>query len=120
VAYLVIGRTFAWPAAHVQAWRVAAWLASGAVFAAHIAYEHFRRGHSPRAAAWHVALGVAVGGFTLAVAGAIYSLSTTSTSWRSWLLALVAWPLITAVPAFLVALASCAVLARVRRSRGSQ
>jgi hypothetical protein len=65
--------------------------------------------------AWHTALGVALGGFGLAVAGAIYSLSTTTANWTAWLLALIAWPLVTAVPAFLVALVAGAVLTRLGR-----
>src|SRR5262249_56036550 len=36
-------------------WRLAAWAVSVAVFAAHIGYEHFRLGDSPRALALHSA-----------------------------------------------------------------
>ena len=116
VVYFLIGRVFALPADHVQAWRLAAWVVSGGVYAAHIGYERFRLRNSPRLAAAHVALAVAIGAVGLAVAGMIHSLSTTSAIRPAWLLALVIWPAVTAVPAFLVALVAGAVLARLRRS----
>jgi len=89
VAYFVIGRVFAVPTDHVQAWRLAAWAISGVVYAAHIWYEHFRLRNSPRLAAAHVAVAVAIGGFGLAVAGMIHSLSSGSAIRPAWLLAIV-------------------------------
>ena len=115
LAYFLVGRGFAAPASHVRVWRLAAWLVSGALFAAHIAYEHFRLRHAPRSTALHAALAVALGAFGLAVAGALHALLTTSTLRLSWLLAFVVWPLATAVPAFLVALVAGAVLAHLPR-----
>ena len=115
LAYFLVGRGFAAPASHVRVWRLAAWLVSGALFAAHIAYEHFRLRHAPRSTALHAALAVALGAFGLAVAGALHALLTTSTLRLSWLLAFVVWPLATAVPAFLVALVAGVVLARLPR-----
>jgi lysylphosphatidylglycerol synthetase-like protein (DUF2156 family) len=112
-AYFLIGRLFALPTDHVQAWRIAAWLVSGAAYAAHIWYEHFRLRNSPRLTAVHVAVAVAIGAFGLAVAGMIHSLSTASAIRPAWLLALVIWPAVTAVPAFLGALVAGAVLARL-------
>ena len=50
-------------------WRLAAWPASAAAFAAHVAHEHFRRRNPPRATAWHTALAVALGAFALAAVG---------------------------------------------------
>jgi purine-cytosine permease-like protein len=50
-------------------WRLAAWLASAAAFAAHIGYEHFRRRNPPRATAWHTPLAFALGAFALAAVG---------------------------------------------------
>jgi hypothetical protein len=119
--YLVVGRVFGAPSSHVRMWRLAAWVVSGAAFAAHIGYEHFRLRHSPRTTALHAALAVALGAFALAVAGGIHSLLTASTiRLFSWLLALVAWPLVTGVPAFLVALVASSVLARLSRgTRGA-
>jgi hypothetical protein len=116
IAYLIIGRVFAWPTDHVRAWRLAAWVVSGAVFATHIGYEQLRWRHSPLTTALHASLAVAIGAFGLAVAGALNSLRATSAIQPLWLLALVAWPAATALPAFLVALVASAVLARLPRS----
>lgn len=91
-------------------------MASGVAFAAHIAYEHFELRNPPRVAASHAAFAVAVGALGLAVAGMIHSLWAGTPLRLAWLLALVAWPAITAVPAFLVALAASALLARLPRS----
>lgn len=113
--YLLIGRVFALPADEVRAWRLAAWVISGIAYGAHIWYEHFRLRNSPRLAAFHVAVGVAIGAFGLAVAGMIYSLSTVSTIRPGWLLALVLWPAVTAVPAFLGAVVAGSVLWRLTR-----
>lgn len=116
VAYFLIGRVFAVPANNVRAWRLAAWLVSGVAYAAHIAHEHFRLRNAPRVVALHAAAAVAIGAIALAVAGMIHSLSTTAAIRPAWLLALVVWPAVTAVPAFLVALVAAAVLARLPRS----
>jgi hypothetical protein len=113
--YFLVGRVFAAPTSHVHAWRLAAWLVSGAAYAAHIAYEHFRLRSSPRVTALHVAMGVAIGAFALAVAGMIHSLSAASSIRPAWLLALVVWPAATAVPAFLGALMAGAILQRTAR-----
>lgn len=116
VAYFLIGRVFAVPANNVRAWRLAAWLVSGVAYAAHIGHEHFRLRNAPRVVALHAAAAVAIGAIALAVAGMIHSLSTTAAIRPAWLLALVVWPAVTAVPAFLVALVAAAVLARLPRS----
>lgn len=116
VAYFLVGRLFALPADHVHAWRLAAWIVCGAAYAAHIGYEHFRLRHPPRALAWHAAVGVAIGAFALAVAGMMHALQTGLATRTLWLLALVLWPAITAVPAFLVALAVAVVLGHRTRS----
>ena len=86
--YLFVGRVFALPADHARAWRLAA---------------------------WHVAVAVAIGAFSLAIAGMIHSLSRDASIWAKWLIALIAWPAITAIPAYLVALAAGAVFARAPR-----
>lgn len=98
------------------AWRLAAWLVSAAAFAAQIWYEHFRLRSSPRALAWHASLAAAAGAFGLAVAANIHAL-VTAAAWRPVHgIALVAWPVGTAVPAFVVALVAAAALARTRRA----
>jgi hypothetical protein len=78
--YLVAGITFAalagWaPSPQMRvAWRLAAWLTSGAAFAAHVGYEHFRLRTLPLATASHAAAAVAVGAFALAVAANVHAL----------------------------------------------
>jgi hypothetical protein len=114
--YLLVGRLFAAPTTHVHAWRLAAWAVSAGAFAAHILYEHFRLRSSTRATALHAAVAVAIGAFGLAVVGMIHSMSTASGIRPAWRLALVVWPAVTAVPAFLVALVAAAVLTRLHRS----
>lgn len=113
--YLVVGITFA-----ELGWRLPAWLVSAAAFAAHIGYEHFRLRNSPRPAAFHASAAAALGAFGLAVAANIHELWTNPGNHRPLLLlALVLWPVLTVLPAFMVALAAAARLARWRpRVRG--
>ena len=113
LGYALVGILFAVPSSHAQAWRLAAWVVSAIGFASHIAHEHFRLRNSPGWAALHVALAVALGAFGLAVGANIHSLSIASTNQhrRLLLLALGIWPVITALPAFLVALGINVVLA---------
>jgi hypothetical protein len=115
VVYCVVGIAFALPPDHVRVWRLAAWVISAAVYAAHIGFERFRLGNSPRAAAFHTALAVAVGAFGLAVAANIHEGWVASSYRRSLALALVAWPALTAVPAFVVAWVAAGALARIQR-----
>lgn len=116
VVYFVIGRLFALPTDNVHVWRLAAWLVSGVAYAAHIAHEQFRLRNPPRLAALHAALAAAIGAIALAVAGMIHSLSTPSGMRPAWLLALIVWPAVTAIPAFLGALVATTVLTRFSRS----
>jgi hypothetical protein len=118
--YALVGIVFAWPVEHARAWRLAAWVVSAVAYAAHIGYEHFRLHHRPPRAALHVALAVALGAFGLAVGANLHSLSVPSTAGhrRLLLIALAAWPAITAVPAFLVALALATILSRARLGIG--
>ncbi len=115
VAYVVIGVVSSSLARsadgdQMRLWRLAAWVASAAVAAAQIWYEHYRVGSSPRPTALRAAGAVALGAFGLALAANIHWLLAAARGQRSPLLALVAWPVITAVPAFLGALAVAAVL----------
>lgn len=113
--YGVIGILFALPSNQARIWRLAAWVASAAVYAAHIGYEQFRLRNSTRATALHTALAVAIGALGLAVAANIHEVSVASSYRRSLAFALVAWPILTAVPAFIVALVVTAVIVRMRR-----
>jgi len=118
VVYSVVGVVFALPSSHVRGWRLAAWVVSAVVAAAHIGYEHFRLNNSARATALHASMAVALGAFLLAFAATVHALMIPSQApyWR-FLLALVLWPIITALPAFLGALAVAAVLARLSTKR---
>src|SRR5436190_17123202 len=89
VLYCVIGIVFALPSNQVRMWRLAAWVVSAAVYAAHIGYEHFRLGNRPRATALHAALAVAVGAFGLAVAANFHEVWAAPSYRRSLALALV-------------------------------
>ena len=112
VLYFLIGRIFTLPVEPVRLWRMAAWAISGAVFGVHVAYEHARVRSAARAAALHAALAVAIGAFGLAVAGMVRDAVTHSAFRPTWLVALVAWPALLAVPAFVVALVIATLLAR--------
>ena len=87
-------------------WRLAAWVVCAAAYGVHLAYEHFGRRNSPRATALHAAAAVALGAFGLAVAAALHRTFSAGAgaNFRLYALALVAWPLVTALPAFVVAL----------------
>ena len=88
----------------------------GVAFAIHIGLEHFRFRNSPLRTALHAAMAVAIGAVGLAAAANIHSLKTGTGNQRLLALALVIWPLITGVPAFIVALIAAGGLARLRRN----
>ena len=127
VVYFVVGAGFAAlanPSGSDQVrfrWRLAAWVISAGVYAAHIGYEHFRLNNSPWATALHAAIAVALGGLLLAVAATVHKMMVPSHNpyWR-FLVALAVWPIITGLPAFLVALAAAAVLAGLSRKRSAK
>ena len=119
--YLVTGITFA-ALAHGAGsnqmrvtWRLAAWVISAAAFATHIGYEHVRLRSSPATVALHASLAVAMGAFALAVAAMLHAQAVSGLQ-HSHALALVLWPAVTALPAFVVALAAAAGLALTRRT----
>jgi hypothetical protein len=116
IFYALVGILFAVPTTHAKAWRWAAWVVSGLAYGGHIVHERIRLGSAPVVAAWHVALGAAVGAFGLAVGANVHSLLVESTSeqHRLLLLSLVLFPVLTAVPAFVVAFVAAVVLGRMR------
>jgi len=114
--YCITGIVLALPSNQVRTWRLAAWVISAVVYTAHIAYEQVRLANPSRATALHTALAAAIGAFGLAVAANVHEVWVGSSYRRSLALALVAWPALTAIPAFLVALLVTAALARIRRS----
>ncbi|HEY8833266.1 MAG TPA: hypothetical protein VIM21_12255 [Gemmatimonadaceae bacterium] len=96
-----------------EVWRLAAWVVSAVAFAAHIYYEHVRLRSFPRTTAWHTALAVGLAGFGLAVSAALHGHATNH---PFPLFALAIWPVMTALPAFVVALLVAVVLSRGRRT----
>ena len=126
VLYFVVGVLFGELSASATSrrafftWRFAAWVVSAAVYGAHIAFEHFKLRNSPRALATHTAVAVGLGAFLLAVAATVHAF-TVPTHAPYWLfaVALVAWPLITAVPALLVAFVIGLMLTRLAPQNNS-
>jgi hypothetical protein len=121
--YFAVGILFgelAGRAASVQirvAWRWGAWLVSAAIFGGHILYEHIRQRSSPRITALYVSMAAAVGAFGLAVAANVHAYVASAREHATALgLSLVIWPVMTLLPAFVVALLATLLLARVRRS----
>lgn len=99
-----------------ETWNRLGFLASAFAFALHIGYEHFRFRNSPLITASHVSIAVALGAFALAVSANVHGYRVGSSNKRLLAFALLAWPAITAVPAFVVALVAAAGLALRRRS----
>ena len=95
-------------------WRLAAWLTAALAFALHIWLEHFRLRNSPRKTALHASLSVALGAFALAAAANIHAVTAGTGNRHLLALALIIWPIMIGVPAFVVALTAAAGLARVR------
>ena len=84
-------------------WRLAAWAISGIAFVAQIAWERRGLRKGVAAASFDAAAAAAFGGLFLAIAATIHKATVGNVDAR-YLLALVAWPLLVAVPAFLAAL----------------
>jgi uncharacterized protein (DUF486 family) len=118
IVYPVVGIVFAFAASQGMAvfWRLAAWLVCVVAFAVHIWYEHFRLGSPPLRTALHVSLAVALGAFLLAIWINVHARWSTAGHPRPFVfVALVVFPLVTGVPACVVALIVASLLARARR-----
>jgi hypothetical protein len=117
VVYLIVGVAFPNPLASNKLqfiWRLGAWSICAVAFAIHIWLEHFRLRNSPRRTALHASLAVALGALGLAIAANIHAMRTGTGNPRLLALALVIWPIITGVPAFIVAFVAAAALLRIR------
>jgi len=120
--YFVFGVAFAafasWSASNSMrvTWNRLGFLASAVAFGVHIAYEHFRLRNSALITASHVSIAVGLGAFALAVNANIHGHRVGTGNQRLLAFALVAWPVITAVPAFMVAIVAAAGLGLRRRS----
>ena len=115
VGFALLARWSASDAGRVT-WNRLGFLISALAFAFHIAYEHLRRRSSPLTTAWHVSIAVALGAFALAVKANVHGYTSGSAKTRLLAFALVAWPLITGVPAFVVALVTEVILGLRRRN----
>ncbi|MFN2493341.1 MAG: hypothetical protein ABR501_10720 [Pyrinomonadaceae bacterium] len=93
-----------------ESWNRFGFLISAVAFGLHIAYEHFRLRNSPWITAAHVSLAVALGAFALAVKANIHGYRGGSSNQRLLAFALIAWPAITAIPAYVVSLIAGAAL----------
>jgi hypothetical protein len=98
-------------------WRLTAWLLSLVTFLGHIAYEQVRLRSPVRITAARSAAAVALGAFALAIAGPVRSHWGAADFWRTAALSLPLWPVLTGVPAFVVALVAGSIL---RRAIGGQ
>jgi hypothetical protein len=117
IVYGVVGIAFPNPSASNKMqfmWRLGAWLICALAFAIHIGLEQFRYHNSPKRTALHAAASVSLGAFALAVAANIHALRAGSGNPRLLTLALVIWPIITGVPAFIVALVTAVLLTQLR------
>ena len=98
-----------------ETWNRLGFVASAIAFALHIGYEHFRLRNSSLITASHASIAVALGAFALALNANIHGYRVGSSNQRLLAFALVAWPAITGVPAFVVALVTAAGLTLIRR-----
>lgn len=105
--YVLVGVAFAALAGQsgfvgARVWRFAAWLCSAVAFGTHVQYERVTVGRSAVAAALHASFAAAVGAFGLAFSAVIHRHLAGMRPSGLLAAALVIWPLMTAVPAFLV------------------
>ena len=100
----------------VRFWRLAAWAASAVVLVAHVIYEQ-RRHSPPLRTAWHVSFAVALGAFILAVW--VLAFGYVVGARRSSLapFALLLFPLLSGVPAFVIALIIAGIGSKLRSVR---
>lgn len=121
LVYLIAGLTFGALAGRavshemVITWRLFAWLLSAIAFGTHVVYELFRGRFPPAPAALHAAIGAAVAAMGLAAAAGIHSHLLPEPHRFPTVIALISWPLVTGLPAFVVAFAVGAALSSFRR-----
>jgi hypothetical protein len=93
--------------------RLAAWALSLIVFLGHVGHERLRVLNTAKQAALHAAAAVALGALILAAVGPVRSHWNATDFWRTALLSLALWPILTSVPAFLAALVAGSILGRL-------
>ena len=97
-----------------RVWRLGAGVLSLAFMAAHFGYEHIRLGTSSRSTALHVSAAVGLGSFGIAAAAMLHALMEGTGNLTRHGIALVVFPLVTAIPTFLLALSATFLLTRQR------
>jgi hypothetical protein len=114
--YVLVGTGTAALAGHasssvgVKTWRFAAWLLSLGVFVIHFITE--RRRSERLKVASSVAFGVALGALGAAALGPVRAHWAEPTRTKLVLLSLIAWPIVTGVPAFVVAFVGASIFGR--------
>ena len=122
VAYLIVSLCFGTLAGWASSdqsrfgWRLAAWIVSFVIYACHISYDYLKLQNTPLISSLDVAAGVALGGFLLAVAAIVHALSTGSGNLSLLLLALLVFPLITGLPAFVIGFVGTSLRRRFSKS----
>ncbi|MFZ0282863.1 MAG: hypothetical protein WAL29_14520 [Bacteroidales bacterium] len=96
-------------------WRLAAWLTCALLFAGHIWYEYFRYRNSPLKTALYTSSAAALGAFGLAVAANIHAQFVISANQILLALSLILWPVLTAVPAFIIVFIITSILQRFHK-----
>jgi hypothetical protein len=120
LVYLIAGMTFGALAGDavshrmVVMWRLGAWVLSAIAFVTHILFESFRARFAPAATALHASIAAALGALGLAAAAAMHSHLSTPAHSFPVARAFIMWPLVTGLPAFVVAFVVAAILAPVR------
>ena len=119
VTYCVVGLTVRWLAASAASDQLrnlswpAAWVISAAVFGAHVVHVSRRTHTSLVLGAAHVSLAVAAAAVILAALGLVRTLWGDPDRQTAAFFSLLIWPAVTAVPAFVLALAGGVILRRV-------
>jgi hypothetical protein len=117
LAGILFGRFAGQAASHrgLVGWRWAAWIVSAVAFGAHIVYEQVWLRSSPRVTAVRVSFAAGLGAFGLAVAANVHAYAASQRQHSFALaLSLAIWPVITALPAFVVALVAAMLVARLK------
>ena len=101
----------------VRAWRLAAWMVSAVIFGAHFVLERSNLERRAVEVALQLTLAVGLGAFLLALAAGFHAMFVASHA-PLWLyaVALIAWPILTGVPAFIVALVASAAAMKLKAS----
>jgi hypothetical protein len=115
--YLLIGLVSAdiaggVPGPRQRFWRWMAWVLSAIVFGTHVARDRIRMRYTAASTAFHAALGAALGALGLAISATIHGYRVSTPHLRAVQLALLIWPVMTAIPAFFVAFLAAIAIRR--------